>query len=141
MVPVRATHHIYTMFFILMHELREKCLYSELFWSAFACIWTVSLRIQSQCGKMRTRISPNTDTFYAVMLHITFLGSKMLESIWTKSRWRLKSCQKIVFEKIKIKMMHVLELNLSQYSLKFVLKSSYGKFWVKFYYQILVIYQ
>ena len=26
----------------------------------------VSLRIQSECGKMRTRITPNTDTFYAV---------------------------------------------------------------------------
>ena len=27
----------------------------------------VSLRIQSECGKMRTRITPNTDTFYAVL--------------------------------------------------------------------------
>ena len=26
----------------------------------------VSLRIQSKCGKIRTRITPNTDTFYAV---------------------------------------------------------------------------
>ena len=26
----------------------------------------VSLRIQSECGKMRKRITPNTDTFYAV---------------------------------------------------------------------------
>ena len=29
-------------------------------------IYGVSLRIQSECGKMRTRITPNTDTFYAV---------------------------------------------------------------------------
>ena len=28
----------------------------------------VSLRIQSECGKMLTRITPNTDTFYAVIL-------------------------------------------------------------------------
>ena len=28
--------------------------------------YTVSLRIQFQCGKIRTRITPNTDTFYAV---------------------------------------------------------------------------
>ena len=34
----------------------EKCPYSELFWSA-------SLRIQSECGKMWTRITPNTDIF------------------------------------------------------------------------------
>ena len=26
----------------------------------------VSLRIQSECGKMRSRITPNTDTFYTV---------------------------------------------------------------------------
>ena len=30
--------------------------------------YSVSLRIQSECGKMRTRITPNTDTFYAVIL-------------------------------------------------------------------------
>ena len=29
----------------------------------------VSLRIQSECGKMRTRITPNTDTFYAVQVN------------------------------------------------------------------------
>ena len=33
--------------------LPKKCLYSELFWS--------------ECGKIQTRISPNTDTFYAVL--------------------------------------------------------------------------
>ena len=29
--------------------------------------YKVSLRIQSECGKMRTRITPNTDTFHAVL--------------------------------------------------------------------------
>ena len=36
-------------------------LYSELLWSAFSCIQTkysVSLRTQSECEKMRTRITP-----------------------------------------------------------------------------------
>ena len=28
--------------------------------------YSVSLRILSECGKMRTRITPNTDTFYTV---------------------------------------------------------------------------
>ena len=28
--------------------------------------YAVSLPIQSECGKMRTRITPNKDTFYAV---------------------------------------------------------------------------
>ena len=29
---------------------------------------SVSLCMQSECGKMRTRITPNTDTFYAVFV-------------------------------------------------------------------------
>ena len=28
--------------------------------------YSVSLRIQSECGKIRTRITPNTDTFHVV---------------------------------------------------------------------------
>ena len=52
-------------------SLREKCPDLELFWSAFSCIRTeygeISLRIQSECGKMRTRINSNTDTFYAML--------------------------------------------------------------------------
>ena len=32
----------------------------------------VSLRIQTECGKMRTRITPNTDTFYAVIGYFVF---------------------------------------------------------------------
>ena len=53
--------------------LREKCPYSELFCFAFSRIRTeygeilrIS-RIQSECGKMRTTIAPNTDTFHAVL--------------------------------------------------------------------------
>ena len=57
----------------LIVALREKCLYLELFWFIFSCIWTeyeryyVSLGIQSKCGKIRTRIIRNMDTFYAVL--------------------------------------------------------------------------
>ena len=46
--------------------------YSEFFWSVFSRIRTeygevgVYLRIQSRCGKMRTRKTPNTGTFHAV---------------------------------------------------------------------------
>ena len=36
-----------------------KCPYSELFWSVFS-------RIRNEYGKIRTRITPNTDTFYVV---------------------------------------------------------------------------
>ena len=42
----------------------KKRPYSELFWSIFLLIRT--LRIQSECGKIRTRITPNTNTLHAV---------------------------------------------------------------------------
>ena len=45
--------------------LRKKCPYSELFWPVFSRIWT-EYHIQSECGKIRTRITPNTDTFHTV---------------------------------------------------------------------------
>ena len=44
-----------------MRSLREKCPYSELFWSVFSrIIYSASLRIQSECRKLRTKITPNT---------------------------------------------------------------------------------
>ena len=43
---------------------------------------SVSLRIQSECGKMRTRITPNTDTFHAV-------PSSILPHITSRSRLNL----------------------------------------------------
>ena len=67
--------------------MREKSPFSELFWSAFLPHFPtfglnterygVSLRIQSECGKMqgkmRTRITPYTDTFYAVIVAKIFI--------------------------------------------------------------------
>ena len=47
-------------------SLREKCPYSELFWS--------------KCGKIRTRITPNTDTFYPVCINWWCTHSKSLSS-------------------------------------------------------------
>ena len=43
--------------------LSEKCSYSEFFWSVFSRIRT---EYHSKCRKRRTRITPNTDIFYAV---------------------------------------------------------------------------
>ena len=45
--------------------------------------YSVSLRIQSECGKMQTRITPDTDTFYAVR----WLFSLMESWIWKLSWW------------------------------------------------------
>ena len=53
------------------NSLRKKCLHSELFQSAFSGIRIENgeiLRIQSECGKMQTRITPSTNTFYAVIV-------------------------------------------------------------------------
>ena len=52
---------------------RKKCPHSELFWSVFPTFGMntercrVSVRIQCECGKMRTRIAPNMDSFHAVL--------------------------------------------------------------------------
>ena len=55
-------------------SLREKCLYSELFWSAFFCIWNDCREIEylskfiPNVGKWLIRITPNIDTFCAVSI-------------------------------------------------------------------------
>ena len=59
--------------FLVTNTLREKCPYSKLLWSAFSRIRTENgeiRSIQSECGKMRTRITPKIDTFYAVILFL-----------------------------------------------------------------------
>ena len=49
--------------------LGESFPYSELFWSYFPIFgletarYSACLRIQSKCGKLQTRITPNTNTF------------------------------------------------------------------------------
>ena len=43
----------------------------------------VSLRIQSERGKMRTRITPNMDTFYAMQVFSTIILFRELESLET----------------------------------------------------------
>ena len=73
--------HIYRILdhFFSKLPLREKCPYLELFWSAFSRIWTEygEIRsIRSECRKMRTRITSNTNTFYAVSSPLCYsLGS------------------------------------------------------------------
>ena len=55
----------------LFLALRKKFPYSQFFWSIFSRIWTeyeyfVILRIQSECGKIWTKKTPNMSTFHAV---------------------------------------------------------------------------
>ena len=55
-----------------MDTLRKECPYSEFFWSVFSWVWTEygDFRIQSKSRKIRTRKTPNTDTFDAVIVEM-----------------------------------------------------------------------
>ena len=68
-----------TLTFLLMQKeliwstLHEKCSYSEFSWSVFSRIRTEYGEIRlSECGKMRTRKTPNTDTFPTVAKSLDF---------------------------------------------------------------------
>ena len=50
--------------------MHKKCPYLEFVWSVFSRI--PSVPIQSECGKIKTRKTPNTATFYAVPATICF---------------------------------------------------------------------
>ena len=43
----------------------------------------VSLRIQSECGKIQTRITPNTDTFHAVQIQLCIYWSQYYSLFFT----------------------------------------------------------
>ena len=61
------------MFFLnIIHCVKSACIwsYSGPYFPVFGLNTErkgVSLRIQSKCGKLRTRITPNTDSFYTVI--------------------------------------------------------------------------
>ena len=61
-VPLKKTLHC-------LKRVRIRSYYDQYF-PAFGLNterYGVSLRIQSKCGKIRTRVSPNTDTFYTAL--------------------------------------------------------------------------
>ena len=59
----------------------------------------VSLRTQSECGKMRTRITPKTDTFHAVILLFFFHSRRKRNKRRTRYR-QLRSADPDVGEDI-----------------------------------------
>ena len=93
--PEGSSKYSQTSEFIESTTLRKQCACSELFWTAFSRIRTesgeirrygVSLRIQSECGRILTRITPNTDTFHAVQYkHKTTSLAKYEENSQGKS--------------------------------------------------------
>ena len=59
--------------------MRKKCPCSELLWSAFLLR---TLRFQSECGKMRSSVTLNTDTYYGVT-YIDLILANFLKSSQT----------------------------------------------------------
>ena len=57
----------------MIYCVKSVCIrnYSDSYFPAFGLndSDSVSLRIQSECGKILTRMTPNTDTFYAVVVN------------------------------------------------------------------------
>ena len=78
---------------ILFIAQREKYPYSEFFWSVFSTFglnsekYSLSLHIQSECGKIRTWETPNADTFYAVLVAAIMLTNILRNAI--KISWNL----------------------------------------------------
>ena len=85
--------------------LSEKCSYSEFFWSVFSRIRT---EYQSKCRKIRTRITPNTDIFYAVFysaIHSVscfILLGRSFQSKYEKIRKRKKSVCSNIFHELSL---------------------------------------
>ena len=69
-------------------SLCKKCPYLEFYWSVFFRIRTkrygVSLRIQFECGKIRTRKTPNTDT----ILHSEWEQNVLIFKPFSKRRFQ-----------------------------------------------------
>ena len=82
---IKRTHILNQAFSCMLFKyvwsftLYKKCPYSELACFAFSTFelnmekYGVSLRIQSEWGKMWTKITPNMDTFHAVVLSGLYL--------------------------------------------------------------------
>ena len=82
--------------------MHKKCPYLEFVWSVFSRI--PSVRIQFECGKIKTRKTPNTAIFYAVPAAVCFffINSK----IFGINRFRTKVniyCAKIDMDQITLK--------------------------------------
>ena len=88
---------------MLSWPLREKCLYSKLLCPGFSRILTEFgeiLPFQSECGKMLSRITPDTDTFYT-------MSNCQYDSQYYSSR-------------LKIKLSRILNLKSIDYCIKFI---------------------
>ena len=81
------SHPIQTPHQHCVKSVRIRC-YSGPYFPAFGLNterYGVSLRVQSECGKMRTRITSNTDTFYAMQRSERNIAMKYMY-VWANYR-------------------------------------------------------
>ena len=64
-------HNIHIFLAKVHHTLLQNCPYSEFVWSVFS-------GVQSQCGKILTRKTPNKDTFHSVTKKTEFHLARVL---------------------------------------------------------------
>ena len=92
---------IYTIYFSSSVTLREKCPYSEIFWSVFSRIQTEYgeiLHIQSECGKIWSRKTPNKSTFYAVSVNGGIFRFLVIQIFLNQLLiWRIYMCYKMLW--------------------------------------------
>ena len=71
----------------------------------FSCIFPRLDHIQSECGKMRTRITSNTDSFYAVFV-VKYYLIWLLIAVVSKCNTTLKQCNtKLVYNALEVNLL------------------------------------
>ena len=101
----RSPRHFYREGCSVLHYVKSVRIdsYSGPYFPAFGLNterYAVSLRIQSECGKIQTRIIPNTDTFYALLY--TNCEQGFVTTVKLENRLLLLVLRKPVFQKISM---------------------------------------
>ena len=107
---------------------RKKCPYLELFWSTFCRIRTEYgeiWSIQSKFGKMRTRISPNTNTFHVIWYALMLLRISRSKLLTLVIFYKLLQRR---YLKALLTHLHIVELNTRKFFLYMIFKISYFNF-------------
>ena len=74
--------------------LRKKSIFKDIsLYFKLTCI--VSLRIQSECGKIRTRKTPNTDTFHAVQWSNIFSIQRCISDLEISQNSQENTCARV----------------------------------------------
>ena len=131
-----ALHYQINFIRLIWLTLRKKCPYSESFWSAFFPDFSAfglnterhgispySVQMQENVGKMWTRITSNTDIFYAVFFSVSDLFNRVMANYIIR-----KICWQWLFKTRKMKRKFS---RIAYFFGKLILKTPYiGYFWI-----------